>query len=233
MRSLWINRINAASRLHGTAYSRFMNNLVVSDVRRILFFLAAHDSCGVTCDAHSSALPACRTVRPGTGGSQLALCVSTRGRVSRDQTHPILSWRLGICRYNSIAKCSPSSRFTNPNLSGRWCLSRSSGLQTSGQSQGSWLCSIEPGDFDAFKSHTHAHTHTSRTSRTLTHLPMSHHLSHSTPVSEERCETHRPTTHIHVSWIPEMVFDLVLVRSFVLDRRSPLSEPQKYRSTVV
>lgn len=33
MRALWINRINAASRLHGTPYSRLMNNLVVSDVR--------------------------------------------------------------------------------------------------------------------------------------------------------------------------------------------------------
>jgi hypothetical protein len=197
MRSLWINRINAASRLHGTAYSRFMNNLVVSDVRRIPFFLAAHDSCGVTCDAHSSALPACRTVRPGTGGSQLALCVSTRGRVSRDQTHPILSWRLGICRYNSIAKCSLSSRFTNPNLLGRWCLSRSSGLQTSGQSQGSWLCSIELGDFDAFKSHTHTHTHTHITHQSHSHPPS--HVPPSQPFNsrQRRALRNTPTYNTH------------------------------------
>ena len=33
MRSLWISRINAASRLLGRPYSRFINDLAVSDVR--------------------------------------------------------------------------------------------------------------------------------------------------------------------------------------------------------
>eukprot|EP00038_Savillea_parva_P002494 m.114818 g.114818 ORF g.114818 m.114818 type:complete len:132 (+) comp10859_c0_seq2:55-450(+) len=46
MRALWINRINAASRLHDTPYSRFMNDLVVSDVhlnRKVLSELAIHE----------------------------------------------------------------------------------------------------------------------------------------------------------------------------------------------
>ena len=49
MRSLWITRINAASRLHGLSYSVFMNNLKKANIeldRRMLAELAVSDPAG-------------------------------------------------------------------------------------------------------------------------------------------------------------------------------------------
>ena len=46
MRRLWIQRINAACRIHGTTYSRFIAGLKTADVevdRKILADLAVHD----------------------------------------------------------------------------------------------------------------------------------------------------------------------------------------------
>jgi large subunit ribosomal protein L20 len=46
-RQLWITRINAAARLHGLSYSRFIHGLKVAEVeidRKILADLAVHDS---------------------------------------------------------------------------------------------------------------------------------------------------------------------------------------------
>jgi len=46
MRTLWIGRIGAASRLHGAPYSRFMGDLAVADVqlnRKVLSELAMHE----------------------------------------------------------------------------------------------------------------------------------------------------------------------------------------------
>ena len=45
-RSLWITRINAASRANGLSYSRFINGLKKADIaldRRVLADLAVHD----------------------------------------------------------------------------------------------------------------------------------------------------------------------------------------------
>ena len=45
-RSLWITRINAASRLNGLSYSRFINGLKKAEIvldRRVLADLAVHD----------------------------------------------------------------------------------------------------------------------------------------------------------------------------------------------
>jgi large subunit ribosomal protein L20 len=45
-RSLWITRINAASRANGMSYSRFINGLKKADIaldRRVLADLAVHD----------------------------------------------------------------------------------------------------------------------------------------------------------------------------------------------
>ncbi|MBS0198836.1 MAG: 50S ribosomal protein L20, partial [Proteobacteria bacterium] len=45
-RSLWIARINAASRMHGLSYSRFMNGLLKAGVtldRKVLADIAVHD----------------------------------------------------------------------------------------------------------------------------------------------------------------------------------------------
>lgn len=45
-RSLWITRINAAARLHGLSYSRFMNGLKLANVdldRKVLAGLAVSD----------------------------------------------------------------------------------------------------------------------------------------------------------------------------------------------
>ena len=47
MRALWITRINAAARLHGLSYSRFMSGLAKSGVevdRKMLADLAVHDA---------------------------------------------------------------------------------------------------------------------------------------------------------------------------------------------
>ena len=46
-RALWIARINAASRLHGLSYSRFINGLNLAGVevdRKILADIAVHDA---------------------------------------------------------------------------------------------------------------------------------------------------------------------------------------------
>jgi large subunit ribosomal protein L20 len=48
-RSLWIVRINAAARLHGLSYSRFMNGLLKAGVtldRKALADIAIHDAAG-------------------------------------------------------------------------------------------------------------------------------------------------------------------------------------------
>ena len=48
-RSLWIVRINAAARLHGLSYSRFMNGLLKANVtldRKVLADIAVHDAAG-------------------------------------------------------------------------------------------------------------------------------------------------------------------------------------------
>ncbi|MCB1560108.1 MAG: 50S ribosomal protein L20 [Xanthomonadales bacterium] len=46
-RSLWITRINAAARIHGMSYSRFMNGLKKADIaldRKVLADIAVHDA---------------------------------------------------------------------------------------------------------------------------------------------------------------------------------------------
>ena len=48
-RALWITRINAAARLHGLSYSRFMSGLIKSGIevdRKMLADLAVHDKPG-------------------------------------------------------------------------------------------------------------------------------------------------------------------------------------------
>jgi large subunit ribosomal protein L20 len=48
-RQLWITRINAAARIHGLSYSRFMAGLKVAAVeidRKVLADLAVHDEAG-------------------------------------------------------------------------------------------------------------------------------------------------------------------------------------------
>jgi large subunit ribosomal protein L20 len=48
-RSLWITRINAAARIHGLSYSRFMNGLVKAGIqldRKVLADLACRDPQG-------------------------------------------------------------------------------------------------------------------------------------------------------------------------------------------
>lgn len=48
-RTLWIARINAAARLHGLSYSRFMNGLSKAGVeldRKVLADVAVHDPAG-------------------------------------------------------------------------------------------------------------------------------------------------------------------------------------------
>lgn len=48
-RRLWITRINAAARLHGLTYSRFMHGLKVAGVeldRKVLADIAVHDAAG-------------------------------------------------------------------------------------------------------------------------------------------------------------------------------------------
>ena len=47
MRSLWISRINAASREHGISYSKFINNLSSKNIildRKVLSQIAVEDS---------------------------------------------------------------------------------------------------------------------------------------------------------------------------------------------
>ncbi|RDZ29203.1 50S ribosomal protein L20 [Lysobacter silvisoli] len=48
-RSLWITRINAAARINGMSYSRFMNGLLKSGItldRKVLADIAVHDAAG-------------------------------------------------------------------------------------------------------------------------------------------------------------------------------------------
>jgi large subunit ribosomal protein L20 len=48
-RSLWITRINAAARINGLSYSRFMNGLLKSGItldRKVLADIAVHDAAG-------------------------------------------------------------------------------------------------------------------------------------------------------------------------------------------
>ncbi len=48
-RSLWITRINAAARIHGLSYSRFINGMLKSGItldRKVLADIAVHDAVG-------------------------------------------------------------------------------------------------------------------------------------------------------------------------------------------
>ena len=57
MRRLWIIRINAASRLNGLSYSRFMNGLKLAGVgvdRKMLADLAVRDAAGFSAIAESA-----------------------------------------------------------------------------------------------------------------------------------------------------------------------------------
>lgn len=48
-RSLWITRINAAARINGMSYSRFMNGLMKAGItldRKVLADIAVHDATG-------------------------------------------------------------------------------------------------------------------------------------------------------------------------------------------
>ena len=50
-RSLWITRINAAARMNGLSYSRFMNGLLKAGItldRKVLADIAVHDAAGFT-----------------------------------------------------------------------------------------------------------------------------------------------------------------------------------------
>ena len=50
-RSLWIARINAAARINGMSYSRFMNGLLKAGItldRKVLADIAVHDAAGFT-----------------------------------------------------------------------------------------------------------------------------------------------------------------------------------------
>jgi large subunit ribosomal protein L20 len=50
-RSLWIARINAAARLNGMSYSRFINGLLKAGItldRKVLADIAVHDAAGFT-----------------------------------------------------------------------------------------------------------------------------------------------------------------------------------------
>ena len=50
-RSLWITRINAAARINGMSYSRFMNGLLKAGItldRKVLADIAVHDASGFT-----------------------------------------------------------------------------------------------------------------------------------------------------------------------------------------
>ncbi|HHW4679996.1 MAG TPA: 50S ribosomal protein L20 [Xylella taiwanensis] len=50
-RSLWIVRINAAARINGLSYSRFMNGLLKCGItldRKVLADIAVHDAAGFT-----------------------------------------------------------------------------------------------------------------------------------------------------------------------------------------
>ncbi|MDH5831946.1 50S ribosomal protein L20 [Luteimonas sp. M1R5S18] len=50
-RTLWIARINAAARLNGMSYSRFMNGLLKAGItldRKVLADIAVHDAAGFT-----------------------------------------------------------------------------------------------------------------------------------------------------------------------------------------
>lgn len=62
-RRLWIQRINAASRMHGMSYSVFMNGVKKANIeidRKVLAWLAMHDDAGfkAVADQASKALKA-------------------------------------------------------------------------------------------------------------------------------------------------------------------------------
>jgi large subunit ribosomal protein L20 len=62
-RALWIARINAAARLHGTTYSRMINGLLLAGIeidRKVLAELAVHDAAafGVICEKAKATLQA-------------------------------------------------------------------------------------------------------------------------------------------------------------------------------
>lgn len=62
-RKLWITRINAASRLNGLSYSRFMNGINLAGIdldRKVLADIAVHDPEGFTaiCEQAKQALSA-------------------------------------------------------------------------------------------------------------------------------------------------------------------------------
>ena len=57
MRQLWIARINAAARLNGLSYSRFMHGLKLADVdinRKMLAEMAVNDAAGFTALAETA-----------------------------------------------------------------------------------------------------------------------------------------------------------------------------------
>lgn len=56
-RSLWITRINAAARINGMSYSRFMNGLMKAGItldRKVLADIAVHDPAGFAALAEKS-----------------------------------------------------------------------------------------------------------------------------------------------------------------------------------
>ena len=56
-RSLWITRINAAARINGMSYSRFMNGLMKAGItldRKVLADIAVHDAAGFAALAEKS-----------------------------------------------------------------------------------------------------------------------------------------------------------------------------------
>ena len=62
-RKLWVTRINAAARLNGLSYSRFMHGLKLAEIdvdRKILADLAVHDAAAFTAlvEVARQALPA-------------------------------------------------------------------------------------------------------------------------------------------------------------------------------
>jgi large subunit ribosomal protein L20 len=57
-RKLWIQRINAAARLHGLTYSQFINGLSLADIaldRKVLADIAVHDASGFEAIAKQAA----------------------------------------------------------------------------------------------------------------------------------------------------------------------------------
>src|SRR4051794_17949726 len=56
-RSLWITRINAAARINGLSYSRFMNGMLKAGItldRKVLADIAVHDAAGFSAPAEKA-----------------------------------------------------------------------------------------------------------------------------------------------------------------------------------